>query len=173
MLQTTMTGDDWLSDRDRKSQARAEAARRKAAMTCAAKLEAAAQAVSAYLAACREHPARPGRRPAQAHRRLHGVQRLAGERVRSQAMSAPGTSWAQAWPIDQAAADAAVASTRRAHARLRQLDRQHIEWLRREAAEMRASGCEAALHDRAADYEAAADRMERVLDRESAQETAT
>ena len=54
MLQTAMTGDDWLSDRDRKSQARAEAARRKAALNCAAKLEAAAESVSAYLAACRE-----------------------------------------------------------------------------------------------------------------------
>lgn len=53
-IQTAMTGDDWLSDRDRKSQARAEAARKKAGLACAAKLEAAAEALSAYLSACRE-----------------------------------------------------------------------------------------------------------------------
>lgn len=54
MAQTSLTGDDWLSDRDRKAQARAVAARRKAALACAAKLEAAAEALGAYLAACRE-----------------------------------------------------------------------------------------------------------------------
>lgn len=54
MSQTVLTGEDWLSDRDRKAQARAVAARRKAALACAAKLEAAADALTAYLAACRE-----------------------------------------------------------------------------------------------------------------------
>lgn len=54
MTQTALTGDDWTSDRDRKAQARAEAARRKAAQACAAKLEAAAEALSAFLAACRD-----------------------------------------------------------------------------------------------------------------------
>lgn len=54
MTQTALTGDDWTSDRERKARARAEAARRKAALACAAKLEAAAEAVSAYLMACHE-----------------------------------------------------------------------------------------------------------------------
>lgn len=54
MAQTAMAGDDWLSDRDRKAQARAEAARKKAALACAKRLEAAADAVSDYLSACRE-----------------------------------------------------------------------------------------------------------------------
>lgn len=54
MTQLTMTGDDWLSDRDRKAQARAEAARRKAALDCARKLDAAADALSAYSMACLE-----------------------------------------------------------------------------------------------------------------------
>ena len=46
--QLTMTGEDWLSDRDRKTQARAEAARRKAALRAAEKLQAAADAVSEF-----------------------------------------------------------------------------------------------------------------------------
>lgn len=54
MTQLSMTGEDWLSDRDRKSQARVDAARKRAALTCAAKLTAAAEALSAYLHACRE-----------------------------------------------------------------------------------------------------------------------
>lgn len=49
-----MTGEDWLSERERRSRARAQATRRKAALLCAAKLEAAAEAVTAYLAACRD-----------------------------------------------------------------------------------------------------------------------
>ena len=52
--QTSMTGNDWLSDRDRKSQARAEAARKKAALACAKKLEAAAEALSDLMRACRD-----------------------------------------------------------------------------------------------------------------------
>ena len=52
MTQTALTGDDWTSDRDRKAQARAEAARRKAALACAAKLEAAADALAAFSMAC-------------------------------------------------------------------------------------------------------------------------
>ncbi|MGR9587062.1 hypothetical protein [Pandoraea sputorum] len=47
-----MTGDDWRSDRDVKAQARAEAARKKAAVECARKLEAARDALNVYLLAC-------------------------------------------------------------------------------------------------------------------------
>lgn len=54
MAQTAMAGDDWLSDRDRKSQARAEAARKKAAVDCAKKLDAAVDAVSKFSLACIE-----------------------------------------------------------------------------------------------------------------------
>ncbi|VVE56723.1 hypothetical protein PAQ31011_05135 [Pandoraea aquatica] len=50
--QLSMTGDDWKSDREVKAQARAEAARKKAAVECARKLEAARDALSAYLLAC-------------------------------------------------------------------------------------------------------------------------
>ncbi len=52
--QLTMTGEDWLSDRDRRTQARAEAARRKAALKAAEKLFAAADAVGEYAMACLE-----------------------------------------------------------------------------------------------------------------------
>lgn len=52
--QLTMTGDDWLSDRDRKSQAKAEAARKRAAVQCAKKLREAAEALSIYSMACFE-----------------------------------------------------------------------------------------------------------------------
>lgn len=52
--QVSMTGDDWISDRDRKQQARAEAARKKAGLACAKKLEAAADALLDYLRACNE-----------------------------------------------------------------------------------------------------------------------
>ncbi|WP_341674992.1 hypothetical protein [Niveibacterium sp. SC-1] len=52
--QLTMIGDDWLSDRDRKAHARAEAARTKTGLECAKKLEAAADALNAYAAACNE-----------------------------------------------------------------------------------------------------------------------
>lgn len=54
MNQLTMTGDDWTSDRDRKAQAKAEAARRKAAVECAKKLVAAIDALHAYSRSCRE-----------------------------------------------------------------------------------------------------------------------
>lgn len=50
--QVSMTGDDWTSDRDRRSQAKAEAARKKAAMACAKKLEAAADALHELVMAC-------------------------------------------------------------------------------------------------------------------------
>lgn len=53
-FQLAMTGDDWTSDRDRKAQARADAARKKAAVECARKLEAASDALNAYLLACIE-----------------------------------------------------------------------------------------------------------------------
>ncbi|MDN4571923.1 hypothetical protein DBB29_25010 [Pandoraea cepalis] len=50
--QLAMTGDDWKSDRDVKAKARAEAARKKAAVECARKLEVARDALNAYLLAC-------------------------------------------------------------------------------------------------------------------------
>ncbi|ASL26742.1 hypothetical protein ACG10_10885 [Azotobacter chroococcum] len=49
-----MAGDDWLSDNDRKRTQRAIAKRKKAAVTCAKKLESAAEALNDYLRACRE-----------------------------------------------------------------------------------------------------------------------
>ena len=52
--QVSMAGDDWLSDRDRKAQARAEAARKKAALACAKKLEAAADSLHELVMACME-----------------------------------------------------------------------------------------------------------------------
>jgi hypothetical protein len=52
--QLIMTGEEWLSDRDRKSQVRAEAARRKAALRAAEKLQAAADAVAEFALACLE-----------------------------------------------------------------------------------------------------------------------
>jgi len=52
--QVSMTGEDWLSDRDRKAQARAEAARRKAGLACAKKLDAAAEALHEFVMACLE-----------------------------------------------------------------------------------------------------------------------
>lgn len=53
--QITLGGtDDWKSARQRAGEKRAEAARKKAAIACAKKLEAAAEAVIAYLSACRE-----------------------------------------------------------------------------------------------------------------------
>lgn len=50
--QVSMNGEDWLSDRDRKAQARAEAARKKAALACAKKLQAAADALAEFSMAC-------------------------------------------------------------------------------------------------------------------------
>lgn len=52
--QITMTGTDWLSDHEHKRQARAEATRKKAAIACSKKLEAAATALNDYLIACLE-----------------------------------------------------------------------------------------------------------------------
>lgn len=52
MHQTAMTGPDWLSERDKKAQARAEAARKKAAQECAKKLSAAAEALHKFSQAC-------------------------------------------------------------------------------------------------------------------------
>lgn len=54
MTQLMMTGNDWTSDQDKKSQARAEAARKKAGLACAKKLEAAADALSEFISACNE-----------------------------------------------------------------------------------------------------------------------
>ncbi|TXH90418.1 MAG: hypothetical protein E6Q78_05095 [Rhodoferax sp.] len=47
-----MTGDDWLSERDQKSQARADAAVKRSGAAAAKKLEAAAEAVNEFLHAC-------------------------------------------------------------------------------------------------------------------------
>ncbi len=52
--QLTMTGDDWLSDGQRKRTQRAEARRAAAAITCAKRLEAAAESLSAFLRACND-----------------------------------------------------------------------------------------------------------------------
>ncbi len=52
--QLTMTGDDWISDRDRTRQRKAEAARHAAGMRAATTLRKAADALKAYLQACRE-----------------------------------------------------------------------------------------------------------------------
>lgn len=54
MTQLSMTGDDWLSSRDRKAQARAEANRKKVAIACAKKLEAAADSLNELMRACNE-----------------------------------------------------------------------------------------------------------------------
>lgn len=54
MNQLSMTGEDWLSEGDRKRRARDEAARRKAAMKASEKLFAAADAVGEFSMACIE-----------------------------------------------------------------------------------------------------------------------
>lgn len=60
--QLAMTGDDWISDRDRKRQARAEAAYRKAMVAAIPKMEAAAEALRACYRAAMEagHPDKMG-----------------------------------------------------------------------------------------------------------------
>lgn len=50
--QIQMAGEDWLSERDKKTQAKAEAARAKAALACSKKLEAAADALNEFTSAC-------------------------------------------------------------------------------------------------------------------------
>lgn len=50
--QLAMAGDDWLSDRDRKAQARAEARRKSTALKCARKLDEAREALNEFLCAC-------------------------------------------------------------------------------------------------------------------------
>lgn len=52
--QYAMTGDDWTSDRDKRRQARAEAAHRAACLKAAAKMRAAADALHAALMAALE-----------------------------------------------------------------------------------------------------------------------
>lgn len=54
MNQLSITGEDWLSDRDRNRTKRAEAAKRKAALDCARKLKAAADSLKAFMWACHE-----------------------------------------------------------------------------------------------------------------------
>lgn len=50
--QVSMTGEDWLSERDKKSQARADAAVKRTGLAAAKKLEAAAEALNEFLHAC-------------------------------------------------------------------------------------------------------------------------
>ncbi len=52
--QIEMTGDDWISDRDRTRQKKAEAKRSASALKAAKTLEHAIAALRAYLQACRE-----------------------------------------------------------------------------------------------------------------------
>ena len=52
--QLTMTGDDWISDRDRTRQRKAEAARDAAGIKAATTLRKAADTLNAYLWACRK-----------------------------------------------------------------------------------------------------------------------
>lgn len=54
MTQLTMTGEDWLSDRDRKALAKAEAARAKAARKAAKALQDAADSVAEFAMTCVE-----------------------------------------------------------------------------------------------------------------------
>ena len=51
MNQLAMTGDDWLSDRDRKQEARAKATLKKTSIVCADRLDAAVEAVQAQMRA--------------------------------------------------------------------------------------------------------------------------
>ena len=50
--QVRMAGADWMSERDRKAQVKAEAARKKAALAAAKKLQEAADALSGFALAC-------------------------------------------------------------------------------------------------------------------------
>lgn len=50
--QIAMSGDDWLSDRDRKAQTRAEARRKATALKCSRKLDEARDALNEFLSAC-------------------------------------------------------------------------------------------------------------------------
>ncbi|ABM38626.1 hypothetical protein [Polaromonas naphthalenivorans] len=52
MNQITMTGDDWTSDRDRKAQAQAIAARKKTAQELTAQLEKSVAAMQKFINAC-------------------------------------------------------------------------------------------------------------------------
>lgn len=52
MTQQSITGDDWTSDRDKKRQARADAAVKKTSLACATKMIAAADALHEQLMAC-------------------------------------------------------------------------------------------------------------------------
>lgn len=54
MQQTTMTGDDWLSDRDRKAATKSQQRKRKAGTVAAKKCREAADAIQAYMHACGE-----------------------------------------------------------------------------------------------------------------------
>ncbi len=51
-MQSKMTGPDWLSDRERRAQAKAETNRNKAGIAAAKKVEAAVSAVAEFLRCC-------------------------------------------------------------------------------------------------------------------------
>lgn len=53
MEQLSMSGEDWKSDKQRATERRLIAARRKAGLACARALEGAADSLRAYLSACR------------------------------------------------------------------------------------------------------------------------
>ncbi len=69
--QLAMTGDDWLSERDKKNQAKAEAKRRAAGIACSKKLEAAVDSLNEYLRSCNECQDGSGN-----HRTGHGDGRI-------------------------------------------------------------------------------------------------
>ena len=52
MHQTAMTGDDWLSDQQRKAAAKAQQRKRKAGAAAAKKCREAADAIQAFMHAC-------------------------------------------------------------------------------------------------------------------------
>lgn len=52
--QLTMTGADWMSERDRKQQSRLEAARTKAARDLVKRLDAAVDSLNVFCAACND-----------------------------------------------------------------------------------------------------------------------
>lgn len=70
MNQLAMVGDDWKSDRQRSSEAKAKAAQKKAALQLAAKLSAAADAMNVFLSACTEVHGREATYRADDGRRL-------------------------------------------------------------------------------------------------------
>lgn len=54
MSQLAMTGDDWISDRDRKAHARAEVERKKTATALVAQLQKSVEAMNKFISACHQ-----------------------------------------------------------------------------------------------------------------------